>query len=1152
MSLRFIYGRAGTGKSFFCFNDIKSRLEQGDDRRLILLVPEQFSLQAERNLIKTVGAEGILQAEVLSFRRMAYRVFNEVGGLTRPHINPAGKCMLLHRIMDDMKDELKIFSGAIRQQGFARTVSDMITEFKRYNVTPELLRSAANNLKDDDILKTKLEEISKIFSEFETRLHVRYTDSDDDLTELAKKLDKSLQFDGAEIWIDEFSGFTPQEFGVIEKLLKKVRRINVSLCADCLDDCENPDSTNVFSPVLNTVARLKKIAAGIGVDIEAPIRVPVDVSQPGRFGESRELKHLERYFFSFPYCKYNENTKDIKVFAAANIYSEVENTARDIISLCRDKGMRYKDIAVVSRNLDEYESLVRAIFSDYGIPYFIDKKRDIIKHPLVMLILSVFEIFSSNWSYAAVFRYLKTGLTNVDRKSVDILENYALAHGIRGSVWTNNERWDFSDKLDNNEEDLTDYEKEVLVKVKEARDLFVEPLVNFRMQTKGKRKAREMCSALFEFLCSTGVSEKIDKMVESFKESGELALANEYSQVWNIVMEVLDQTVEVLGDEPITLDKLGNVLSIGFAEYNTGLIPPALDQVLVGSVERSKSHNLSALYILGVNDGVFPAPAAEEGVLSDMDRERLLQCGVELAQDTRTRAFEEQYLIYTTLTTPEKYLRLSYSIADREGRTMRPSVIISRLKKIFPKLHESSNIVSENSTEAVISLIASPGPTMNELVSAVRQNAEGKETSPVWKDVCRWYISKDEWKDRCIKAVSGIAYSNNTDFINHKKAVQLYGNNIFTSVSRLESFASCPFSFFVRYGLKAKERKIFKLTPPDIGTFMHTVIDRFSKRIEDTNNSWRSLEREKCREMVSDIVDEMLAEMPGSVLNSSKRYKTLTIRLKRILERAVWLIAEHIKRGDFEPQDYEVVFGIGGKFPPITIELPSGEKLNLTGRIDRIDTMKTEEGTYLRIIDYKSGNKAFKLSDAYYGLEIQLLAYLDAALDSSSNNTLLPGGVFYFKLDDPLIRCDGNPDKETVEKAIMKELKMKGLLLADVKLVKAMDRQIDGDSLIIPARINKGDVLGRSSAATLEQFDMLRRHVRRLLVKIGTEIVRGNVSVRPYRRKNITACKYCSYLPVCQFDPSSGLNSYRFLRDIDDDNVWDILNDNDTKTTDWE
>jgi len=1152
MSLRFIYGRAGTGKSFFCLNDIKSRLEQGDDRRLILLVPEQFSLQAERNLIKTVGAEGILQAEVLSFRRMAYRVFNEVGGLTRPHINPAGKCMLLHRIMDDMKGELKIFSGAINQQGFARTISDIITEFKRYNVTPELLNNAAGNLKDNDILKAKLEEISKIFSEFEKRLHVRYSDLDDDLTELVKKLDKSLQFDGAEIWIDEFSGFTPQEFSVIEKLLQKVRRINVSLCVDCIDDCDNADSTNVFSPVLNTVTRLKKIATGVGANIEPPVRVPLDASQPVRFGESGELKHLERYFFSFPYSKYNEETKDIKVFAAANIYSEVENAARDIISLCRDRGMRYRDIAVVSRNLDEYESFISAIFTDYGIPFFIDKKRDIVKHPLVMLILSVFEIFSSNWSYAAVFRYLKTALTNVERKSVDILENYALANGIRGSAWTNNERWDFSDKLEKSGEELTDYEKEVLIKVKEARDLFVEPLVNFRLQTRGRRKAREMCSALFEFLCSTGVSEKIDKMVESFKQSGELALANEYSQVWNIVMEVLDQTVEVLGNEPITLDKLGKVLSIGFAEYNTGLIPPALDQVLVGSVERSKSHNMSALYILGVNDGVFPAAAEDEGILSDMDRGRLLAHGVELAQDTRTRAFEEQYLIYTTLTTPEKYLRLSYSIADREGRTMRPSVIIPRLKKIFPKLNESSNIVSENSTEAVISLISSPGPTMNELISAVRQNAEGRETSPVWKDVCRWYISNDEWKNRCIKAVSGIAYSNNTEYINRKKAAQLYGKNIYTSVSRLEKFASCPFAYFVQYGLKAKERKIFRLTPPDIGTFMHTVIDRFSKRIEDTDTNWRSLERDKCSELISEIVDEMLAEMPGSILNSSGRYKSLTVRLKRILERAVWLIAEHIKRGDFEPQDYEAVFGNGGKFPPISIELPSGEKLSLTGRIDRIDAMKTEEGTYLRIIDYKSGNKAFKLSDAYYGLEIQLLAYLDAALDSSQTDSLLPGGVFYFKLDDPLIRFDGNSDKEAIEKAIMKELKMKGLLLADVKLVKAMDKQIDGDSLIIPARINKGDVLGRSSAATLEQFEMLRRHVRRLLVKIGTEIVRGNVSVRPYRRKKDTACKYCSYMPVCQFDPSSGLNSYRFLRDIDDENIWDILSDNDTKTADWE
>jgi len=1142
MSLRLIFGRAGSGKTYYCLNQIKSKLNDGDNIPLVLVVPEQFTLQTEKNLIKMVATGGIMRAEVLSFRRMAYRVFNEVGGVTHRHINSAGKCMLIYRIIEGIKDDLKIFSKAVKQQGFVNTLSETIAEFKRYNITPEILKDTCNNINDDELLKDKLEEISTIYWEFEKTLHEKYVDADDDLTMLAEKLDIYGGFDGAEIWIDGFSGFTPQEYRVIEKLLKKAGRVNISLCTDCAADGSDIDSTDVFSTVRNAASKLLKIAGESGTAIEAAVTLK---DQPNfRFRDSKEIAHLERQFFSFPYSTHPDKTEDVSIFSAANIYTEVENTARDIVRLCRDRGMRYRDIAVASRNLTEYEKLIGVIFTEYGIPYFIDRKRDINSHPLIQLILSVLGIFIHNWSYDAVFRYLKTGLTGIDRESVDVLENYVLACGIRGKRWMQDENWDFRVSQGLGDGKMNVYEQNMLATVDDTRRRIVKPLMDFRSKTKGRRKTREICTALYEFLYDIGIPERIEKRVDEFKASGELDLANEYGQIWNIVMEVLDQIVEVMGDYNTNTERFQKVLTIGFGEYKIGLIPPALDQVLVGSIERSKNHEISALYILGVNDGIFPAVSDNEGILSDKDRQNLRSRGVELAKDTRAKTFEEQYLIYTALTTAGRYLRLSYPIADHKGRSMRPSIIISRLKKVFPNICEYSSFINNDTDKDNMELIAAPAPTFNQLLSAVRRQAEGFKVNLLWWDVYRWYMGNEEWKEKCLTVLSGLSYSNQAGAISPDRAKKLYGSPVYSSISRFERFAACPFSYYVQYGLKAKERKVFKLTPPDVGIFMHSVIDRFSKELSERNMSWRELEREQCEEEVSRIVDDLLLKMSGSILNSSQRYKYLTGRLKRVLTRAVWLIAEHIKRSGFEPLGYEMAFGEGEKFPPISLELPGGEKIHLTGRIDRVDTMETEEGTYLRIIDYKSGNKDFKLSDVYYGLQIQLITYMDAIWENGSSEMaepVLPGGILYFKVADPIIKGANGLTEEEIEKAIMKQLKMKGLLLADVKLIKEMDREIDGDSLIIPARINKGGVLGRSSGATIQQFELLRRHVRKLLFKTADEMLKGNVSIKPYKKKRVTSCTYCPYSSICQFEPGLKDNNYRILNDIKNDDIWKLF-----------
>ncbi|NTV91085.1 MAG: helicase-exonuclease AddAB subunit AddB, partial [Clostridiales bacterium] len=758
---------------------------------------------------------------------------------------------------------------------------------------------------------------------------------------------------------------------------------------------------------------------------------------------------------------------------------EVEDTARSIIALCRDKGYRYRDIAVVSRAVENYEKAIEAVFKQYGIPHFLDRKKDIMSNPMVIFILSALEIIKSNWSYQPVFRYIKTGLTCLTRDEADLLENYVLSNGIRGGRWTRPEQWSFKPERSfpgENDEERSGKEAEYLEKINAYRAAVATPLANFHNALKASKKAEDACTALYDLLVANGLLQKVEELSEGFASAGNIAMANEYRQVWEAVMELLDQLVEVAGDLPVDVAGFTALLEAGLGEYGIGLVPASLDQVLVGSVERSKSHEIKALFVIGANDGVFPAAASEEGILSDDERNRLAAAGIELAKDSKSKAYEERLLVYTTLSTPSEELRVSWTASDMESRAMRPSRIISDLKRILPGIDVRSNIAGSRLAIDERELIAAPAPAFNELVAAVRRQQDGKtvngrEADPdvvhkegnserqdgtpeyrsekLWAAAYKWFSGSDDWKAHTARIFSGLGQTGGISPVMRDKALKLYGNPMFSSVSRLETYSACPFSYFVQYGLKAQERNIFSWKPVDVGTFMHAVLEEFSAVLETEGVSWRDLDREWCEKRISMIVDALLEKMTGTVFTSSKRYLWLTSRLKNIITRAALLTAEHFKRSCFEPVSYEADFREGGRFPPITICLPSGETMRLTGRIDRIDKYEDGENTYLRIVDYKSGNKALKLADVYYGLQLQLLTYMDAVLGEMdtggvlSNGALacgemdtggvlangapsggemdtgsvLPGGVLYFRLDDPIISGDRTLNEADIETA---------------------------------------------------------------------------------------------------------------------------------------
>lgn len=1142
MSLRFIYGRAGSGKSYSCLKDISEKMKDTKNNSLVYLVPEQFSFQAEKNVLNIIGEEANLKVKVLNFKRMAFRVMNEVGGITKKRMNSSGKCMLISHVLKMVAEELTVFKGAAVQKGFVNTISDSISEFKRYAVTPELLIETSKEVKDNISLKNKLLDLGKIYGEFETLLHKNYIDGDDDLTLLSEKLDESDMFNNSEIWIDEFSTFTPQQYKVLEKLMKKAKRINFTLN---MGQGGKNSSEEIFRLTANTENKIIKMAMDNNIKIDKP--VVLNKKPFYRFKNSRELGFLEKNLYSFPYDRYVKPTEDVVLFRAQNTYSEIENAAVDIIKCCRDKGYRFKDIAVITRNLEGYENVISAVFKEYNIPYFIDEKKNIEGNLIVIFITSALEIITKNWSYEAVFRYLKTGLTKVAREDIDILENYVLAAGIKGKrKWLEEKDWDYRPDALFGKEEISEEEKELLDRINAVRNIIVKPLNSLLVKSKGKKTAADICKAVFEFLEEIELPQKVENLVDEFKEMKNQVLANEYSQIWNIIMEILDQTVEVMGKINITLEEFSEILSIGFNEQKMGLIPPTNDEVVVGSVERLKNHEICVLYLVGVNDGVFPSVNNDEGILSDMERDILKDKNLELAKTTREAAFEEQFLVYTTLTIPGKYLRISYPMADYEGKSLRPSIIVSRLKALFTEITETSDLIFNEKDEDRINQIAAKLPAFNQLVYVLRKRMDGEEDALIWRDVYKWFSNYGQWKTKAAKVFSGTAYDNQAARIESKKAKELYGENMRINVSRLEKYAECPFAYYVQYGLNAKERKLFQLSYPDLGTFMHLVIDEFSEKIKIMQLSWNEIEEKWCENTIAEIVEQNVSKSNNYILNSSPRYEYLTNRLKRVLTKTALVITNHIRKSSFTPVGYEVEFGKAGGYPPIVVELSTGEKVSLIGRIDRIDMLQKEGDTYIRIIDYKSGNKLFKLSEVYYGLQIQLLLYLDAILTEEGADMLkqpLPGAILYFKIDDPIVKTSKELSDDELQTEIMKRFKMRGLLIDDIEIIKEMDKEMEGNSLIIPARINKDGTLGKSDAASKYQFELLRAHVRNIISAQCEKMLMGDISITPCKNGQYVPCDYCMYSSICAFDDTLDNNNYNYMSEKSEDEIWKTLED---------
>ncbi|TBL70386.1 helicase-exonuclease AddAB subunit AddB [Paenibacillus thalictri] len=1169
MAIRFVIGRAGSGKTRFCLDEIRGKLKaEPAGHPLVMLVPEQATFQAEYELVATPELGGMMRAQALSFRRLAWRVMQETGGTARLPIDDTGKKLLLHKLMLQHQHELKWFHASVDQLGVIDNLNQLFTELKRYCITGERLgefASGAAGRETAGTLEDKLHDIRLVYGAFETELSKLYLDGEDCLALLARQLPESEFAASAEVWVDGFNGFTPQEFAGLEQLMLHARDVTVTLCLDREYGAgEQPDELALFHPTARTMAKLQEIADRLGVKRRETVYL--DSPELARFSRSPMLAHLENSWdkrIRWPF-RPEPMRSQVALNGAANRRAEAEAAAREMVRLVRDEGLRWRDLSVRVRNMDEYGGLLSAALTDYGIPHFFDQKRSVLHHPLVELIRSALEVILYNWKYDAVFRCVKTdfflplpweeGAPRITRDDMNRLENAVLAFGIHGSRWTDNEPWRLAWRSALEEDvdpGLNAAEERENQTINECRSRIVRPLLAFQKQMKQAKCVRDQVEALYFLLTGLDAAERLERWSQEALRSGMPEKAKEHAQVWDRVIDMMDQLVELMGEEQVELESFTRLVETGLESIRLGLVPPSLDQVLVGSIDRTRSGAVKQLFILGAGDGVMPARISEDGILSESERDKLAAAGLGLAENSRRKLLDEQFLIYCALCAPSDRLWISYPQADEEGKSLLPSDIIRQLRHLFPGVKETyvpGEPAASMDVREQADFIAHPGRALSYLSVQLKQAVQGTEIADLWWDTYNWFAGRPEWHGRLQRVVSAMAYSNGETSLSPQTSLELYGGTLKASVSRMERFVACPFSQFASHGLRLAERRVYRLEAPDVGQLFHAALSQFADRVMREGIDWGALSAEECRSRASEVVDALAPRLQGEILLSSKRYHYIARKLKATVGRAAAVLGEHAKRGEFVPVGLELGFGPGEPLPPMMFRLDNGGEMEVVGRIDRVDKADTASGTLLRVIDYKSSSTSLGLSEVYYGLSLQMLTYLDVVLtyaDRWIGTKAEPAGVLYFHVHNPIVTRKNAPAADEIEKELAKRYKMKGLVLADEEAVLLMDGELAGKSghsqLIPVAMKTDGSFYKASSVATQQQWTTLRKYVRRTIRRIGSEITSGRVDIAPYRMRKKTACQFCSYRPVCQFDPLLEGNGFASFAPLGKDFAWQLL-----------
>lgn len=1113
--LEFIIGRAGTGKTSRCLHDIEERLAlHPEGAPLFFILPEHMTFEMERQLAVLMKDKGgFSRAFVFGFRRLCRFILNSSGGAMKPHVTETGKNLLLSRTILACHNKLTVLAKAARQRNFTAFLCAAVEELKTYGISPENLQESIPTFKDE-ALRQKLTDIALLYGKYNEAAEGRYNDTEDIMAMTAQKILTINSLRGCEIWLDGFTFFNPQEQSVLASLFKMASAVHISLCLDDVKSRKNNEETALFHRQYMTYREIAEMCRQLKIQLKI-----TKLTETCRFLKPAQ-KAIEQKLFSFPLQK-AEGAEGLMIAEAANKRLEAEAVAVDILRLCRDEEYTYDEIGILTRE-SGYDNLLQAVLKDYDIPYFCESKRLFVHHPLAELLRSCLEAVRT-WQYEPLLRCFKTDFFPAARNDIDLLENYLLEFGIRGKKhWLEDEDWHYC-RQPLADQVLSVEEEEYLTKINSVRKIVIKPLQKLSEELQQAENARDITQALYQFMMQLNVPEKLSIWQHEAEKSGELVLAKEQQQIWQDTVELLDQIVETCGDEEFSLKEYADVLNDGLESMRIALIPPGIDYVTIAGFDQNNLENKSAVYILGANEGIMPQHSKAEGLLSDADRLYLSQAGIKLSGGTDDENFFENFLLYKAFTLSRKYLWISYPLADADGAALNRSPLIDRLHFILPLQKKQTRfILLENHLEKDEKRRAvTPRRSISYLTTALRQYKERNEIAPFWFDVYNWLLQHD-LRQKMFNSLAGLFAKAAEANLSRQSARQLYAKNkiLQGSVTRFEQFNSCPFKHFAGYALKLSERAEYNFSAPERGVLLHETMRVFGQILLEQKKRWNDISEQERHALCDKIVRELSQRLRNKILLSSRQYEHLTKRISEVAQQAVDRLSGFAEHSSFSPVALEQAFGRGRTaLPPLVYELEHGQKIDISGQIDRIDSESS--GRYFLIIDYKSGGAYINIAEVYYGLKLQLLTYILAVSSGPQKLHLsadaVPAGILYCFLKSTLLTFGSQRSEEEIKAAIVKEMRMSGWVLLDADLVK----KIDDSSSFIKVKFNKDGAISKISRASIkseEEFNALLKFMEKQLVNTGNAILGGEIAPYPYKLKGKTACAYCPYIAVCRFD----------------------------------
>lgn len=1117
MSVRFLLGASGSGKSRQIYNEIIQASIKEPERNFYLIVPEQYTMEAQRELVTMHPAGGMMNIDAIGMNRLAYRVFDELGISTGQVLEDFGKSMLIKKILCEQQDTLQVYGSYYDKLGFVDEMKSMMSEIFQYNIKQDTIDEIMEQIPEDSVVAGKMQDIRHIYEEFEAFAGERYIVAEQLVELLTRHVGQSKLVCGSSLYFDGFTGFTPVQLELVEKLMTCADDLTFSFTLDDRDQkYEHIKDYELFYLTKTTIKKLTEAAAAAGVEIESPVVLPGTINY--RLGENRELFFLERNLFRSPYQKWKQPLERIHLTATGDAQDEIVFVASTIRRLVREKGYRYKDIAIVAGDLEQASHIYERVMDEYEIPVFIDANACLKANPCAETIRSVLAVLADDFSYDSVFRFLKAGMTDLSFEDIELLENYALKRGVRGYS-----RW--------NRAVSENYEKTSPVNVEEIRQAFMKMFGDIRKVFADKKAVtKDYVEALYDFLLQIHMYEKLEARKNELYEENRISEGDAYGQIFEKTVRLFDKIAELLGDTKMSVKEFYEIVDTGLSDIEVGVVPPTVDRVLIGDITRSRLNHIKVLFFTSVNDGIVPKAPKKGRILSDRDRDILSDCGLELAPSDKQNSYIEQFYIYTILTKPSDHLYISYHKLSTSLESMRPSYLLGRISSIFPSLQAEEYDAASCMPDTV-------NRSLRRILRTEEDDSEDAESRILTR------ILTEKGFARELTAIyKGRAYRNVAEQLPPETIALLYGRYLHASVSKLELYARCGFAYFLKYGLRLKEREMYQVDVRNVGVILHSVMEGLFKQVRDTrNNDWENFPEDERMLMVTELVNRAAEESAGDFFEDNARNAYMLQMIERMAQTSAGMLQKHIRLGSMKPGMLEKTFDSAkDEVGSYLFELPNQIQMSINGKIDRVDVEEEDGTVYIKVIDYKSSTRKLSLEEVLNGEQLQLVTYSAIAYEIEKmiypDKNIQIAGLLYYSFDDPVIEIESSEidtdteqpefsDQEKLDAERMEKMKLQGFVNESPAVIQKMDHTCNHS---LPVKLDKnGDIKKSENVVSADQIRTIMELTRENIEELGSQIAEGKIAIEPYKNKSNTGCDYCEFKNICHFDVKNGGNQYR-------------------------